>query len=66
MVVGSALALAYIWFFVKDKLRHPALLLTGSVFVGAVFALGVMAFSPAAATLGADVPTFMRFNAKDI
>ena len=59
MVVGSALALAYIWFFVKDKLRHPALLLTGSVFVGAVFALGVMAFSPAAATLGADVPTFM-------
>lgn len=60
MVVGSALALAYIWFFVKDKLRQPALVLVGSFFVGAVFALGVMAFSPAAATLGADVPTFME------
>ncbi len=66
MVVGSALAIAYTWFFVKDTLRQPALLLAGSVFIGAVVALGVMAFSPAAAALGADVPAFAVLAQKTV
>ncbi len=61
MVVGSALALAYIWFFVRDGSRRSWLLLAGSVFVGAVSALGVMAVSPAVAKLGADSPSFVEW-----
>ncbi len=60
MVASSALGLAYIWFFVKDR-RQSWLLLTGSVFVGVVSALVVMAVSPAASKLGADAPSFVEW-----
>lgn len=66
MVVGSALALAYIWFFVKDRPRQLWFLLTGSVFLGAVAALAVMAISPAASKLGADTPSFMEWIRRTI
>jgi len=58
MVVGSGLALAYIWFFVKDASRYPLLTLTGCVLVGSMSSLAVMALSPAAAKLGEDTPSF--------
>ncbi|MBK8782584.1 MAG: hypothetical protein IPO22_12430 [Anaerolineales bacterium] len=58
MVVGSGLALAYIWFFVKDASRRSLLILTGCVLVGALSSLAVMALSPAASNLGADTPSF--------
>ncbi len=61
MVVGSGLGLVYILIFVKDKLRLPSLLLTGCVFVGAVSALAVMAFSPAITGLGEDTPSFIEW-----
>ena len=66
MVVGSALLIAYIWFFVQGGSRHSLLLLTGSVFVGAVSALGVMAASPAAAKLGTEAPSFVEWIQRTI
>lgn len=61
MVISSALVIAYVWFFVKDGLRKPWLFLTGSVFMGAISALTVMAVSPAVSKLGADAPSFMEW-----
>lgn len=61
MVTGSALAFVCIWFFVKDDSRLSWLLFTGSVLVGAISALGVMAVSPAVSKLGADAPSFMEW-----
>ena len=61
MVTSSVLILAYIWFFIKDGLRNPGLLLAGSVFMGAISALAVMAVSPAVSKLGADAPSFMEW-----
>ncbi len=61
MVVSSALMFAYIWFFIKESPRQSLLIFTGSIFAGAVSALGVMAMSPAVATLGSDAPSFMEW-----
>ena len=61
MVTSSVLILAYIWFFIKDGLRKPGLFLAGSVFMGAISALAVMAVSPAVSKLGADAPSFMEW-----
>jgi hypothetical protein len=61
MVVGAGLGLAYIWFFVKNKIRRALLSLTASVFAGAVSALIVMAVSPAALNLSRNTPSFVEW-----
>jgi len=58
MVVGSGLGLAFIWFYVKNNMRRPLLVLTSCIFAGAVSALIVMAVSPAATNLGETSPSF--------
>lgn len=61
MIVGSTLALIYIWFFVSNNLRQPSLILAGSILVGAVLSLGVMAVSPAVSKLSATTPSFAQW-----
>ena len=61
MVTSSALMISYVWFFVKNDSRKPWLLLSGSMFMGAVSALAVMAASPAVSKLGADAPSFTEW-----
>lgn len=61
MIVGTGLGLVYIWFFEKDKARRLALLLlTGSVFAGAILALVTMVFSPALTDLKRELPSFVQ------
>lgn len=61
MIVGAGLSLAYIYFFVKNKMRRTLLSLTACVFAGAGLALFVMAVSPAASNLGAGTPSFVEW-----
>ncbi|MBL8103075.1 MAG: hypothetical protein JNM02_11125 [Anaerolineales bacterium] len=61
MVVGSALSFAYGWFFVRGSPRRSLLVVSGSIFAGALSALVVMAVSPAVAKLGAESPSFVTW-----
>ena len=60
-IVGAGLGLAYIWLFVKNETRRALLLPLAGVFTGAVFALIVMAVSPAARNLGKTAPSFFEW-----
>ncbi len=61
MIVGSGLGFAYSWFFAKGNMRRSLLILIGSILVGAVFALAVMALSPAVSKLGDDATSFVEW-----
>ena len=58
MVVSTGLSLLYVWTFLKQESRRPALDLLAWIFAGALSALLVMAVSPAIANLRGDTPAF--------